>query len=268
MNLDDELRRLFNDDERLDLPLRDDAVKSVVAGARRVRRRRLTAITASGALVVAALAGTTVALAKVGAPQTLPAVGQETVVSTSSLSMPAPADPRTADQPSPPGTASKTIVHSTTTTSRSATTTTPTKPKVPIGPSGYGGLALGMTAEKAEATGMIVRNSDPMSSAGCVGYDYKGSPNQPAHYSVLISPTLGVVRIAGRADSVTPEGLWTGAPEAELKRLYPTRSDTHGVTGEWVAAVPDNAEAQYWIIVRNQSVAEIRIELKTQDCYL
>jgi hypothetical protein len=266
VNLDDELHRLFHDDERLDLPIRDDAVSSVVAGARRVRRRRLAAITASGALVVATLAGATVVFANLATPQALPPVGQLPVGSTTSLPMPTTVDSRSTGQSSPPPTASKTITH--TPTGKSTTTTTPTKQKAPIGPTGYGGLALGMTVEQAEATGMIVRNADPVTSKGCLGYNYKGVPNEPDRYSVLISPNLGVVRIAGRTDSVTPEGLFTGAPVTELKRLYPNQTGTHGAVGEWVAAVPDNADAQYWIIVRDESVAEIRIELKSQDCYV
>jgi hypothetical protein len=266
VNLDDELRKLFSEDERLDVPLRDDAVSSVVSGARRIRRRRIMSVATSGTLVVAGLAGATIAFANVGAPESLPPVGQETVGSTTSLGQLPTTDPGSPSQSSSP-TASNTIVHKTPPPSTTTTAPPPKKQKAPIGPSGYGGLALGMSVDQAESTGMIMRNADPVSSEGCIGYDYKGAPNEPKHYSVLISPKLGVVRIAGRADSITPEGLWTGAPESDLKRLYPTQSGTHGVTGEWVAAVPDNAEAQYWIIVRNESVAEIRIELKTQDCY-
>jgi hypothetical protein len=262
VNLDDELRRIFSDEERLDLPLRDDAVASVVTGARRIRRRRLAAIAASGTLVAAMLAGGAVVLSGLGAPEPLPPVGQAptAVPTTVGPTTSAPAAPGSASQgPPPQGTASKTITH------RSST---PPPPKVPIGPNGYNGLALGMTAQVAESTGTIVANSEPTSSKGCLGYDYKGSPNLPNHYSVLISPTVGVVRIAGRSDAITPEGLTVGASESEMRRLYPVPSNGHRGTDEWVTAVPANSAAQYWIIVRNQSVAEIRIELKSQDCYL
>jgi hypothetical protein len=263
VNLDDELRRIFSDEERLDLPLRDDAVSSVVAGARRIRRRRLAAIVASGTLVVAGLTGGTIALAGLGASESPQPVAQgPTAVPTtiqpitSATAAPGPV----SQSPPPQGTASKTI------TNRS--TTPPPPARATIGPSSYNGLALGMPAQVAESTGAIVANSEPTSSKGCLGYDYKGSPNQPNHYSVLISPNVGVVRIAGRSDAITPEGLTVGAPESEMKRLYPTPSNGHRGTDEWVTAVPANSAAQYWIIVRNQSVAEIRIELKSQDCYI
>ncbi|MGH3863357.1 hypothetical protein [Actinokineospora sp.] len=64
------------------------------------------------------------------------------------------------------------------------TTTTPSTAQpengidrtMPFGPDGYLDLRLGMTAEEAEATGLITPNVQPTSSKGCKGYDYKGAP--------------------------------------------------------------------------------------------
>lgn len=231
MNIDEELQRMFTD-ERLDVPIRHDAVDTLVAGARRRRRRRRTLTASSAVAAVVALVVTVVALVSLGGAQSMPPARPPVVTVTVTVTV--TAAPPASDV---------------------------------IGPSGYRELHLGMTAVQAEATGLIVANAQPVSGAGCLGYDYAGSPNEANHYSVLISPTLGVVRVDGRAGAVTPEGARIGTSESELKRLYPTRSGSHGAAGEWVAAIPANADARYWFIVQSGSVAEIRLEGTTQDCY-
>ncbi|MGH3863358.1 hypothetical protein [Actinokineospora sp.] len=71
MNLDDELQRLFAD-ERLDVPVRPGATEAVVAGARRVRRRRVATAAVGGAAALSLLAGTAIVLAKPGPTQSAP----------------------------------------------------------------------------------------------------------------------------------------------------------------------------------------------------
>ncbi|MFL6142749.1 MAG: hypothetical protein ACJ72N_12890 [Labedaea sp.] len=259
-DVEDELRRIFAADE-LDVAVRPRAGTAVVAGARRLRRKRRALFSTAWAAAVAVAVTGMVGLARIAEPTAQPLAGSGAVAATSAA--PLPTGPA-----SPPA-----VATGTGTITNSATTSTPTStakppPRSPIGPSGYAGLTLGMTAAQAEATGLLVPNAQPLSSKGCKGYDYKGAPSQPNHYAVLISETRGLVRVAGRADAVTPEGLVVGASESDLKRLYPTQSAVHGAIGEWVTAVPRNAAAQYWIIVRNNAVSEIRIEFKVQDCYL
>jgi hypothetical protein len=270
VNLDDELRRLFADD-RLDLPPRPDAEQAIVAGARRVRRRRFAVATASAAAVGVALVGATVAIAGAGGPRSLPAASSETAdlpPESSTTPPPPPTENPAPVTPTRQATAgANTITRKPPTTSRPSTRATRPQTRGTIGPSGYAGLRLGMTTAQAEATGLMVPNAEPEPAPGCTGYDYKGSPNPAGDYSVVVSDTDGVVLIAGRADAVTPEGLAVGAPEAEMKRLYPTQAGSHGTAGEWVTAVPQNPNARYWIIVRNAVVAEIRIELAAQSCY-
>jgi hypothetical protein len=259
-DVEDELRRIFAAGE-LDVPVRPEASTAVVAGARRLRRKRLALTWAACAAAVGVAVTGVVELAWIAEPTTQPLAGSGAVAATSVVPLPTgPARPPAVD------TGAGTIINSPTASTRTSTVKPP--PRSPIGPSGYAGLALGMTTAQAEATGLLVPNAQPRSSKGCRGYDYKGAPNQPNHYAVLISETFGLVRVAGRADAVTPEGLAVGAAESDLKRLYPTQSAAHGAVGEWVTAVPRNTAAQYWIIVRNNAVSEIRIELKQQDCYL
>ena len=269
MSLDDELHRIFTDD-RLDLPVRHDAEAAVVAGARRRRRRRIAITAVGGFTMVAALATTTLALSGIGGPESLPMAADPAALAvTTTTAPPPPATTTPGTIAAPPGAVTSgraTITNQKPPPSSGSKSPAPS-PKQVIGPSGYAGLRLGMPADTAEASGPIVPNAQPVSSSGCKGYDYRGSPNQPDHYSVLISNTYGVARIAGRSDAATPEGIAVGAPESDLKRTYPTQSDSHGAVGEWIVPVPGNAAAQYWFIIRNQAVAEIRLELTTQDCY-
>lgn len=253
MNVDDELRRLFADD-RLDLPVRADAERTITAGARRLRARRTTLTRAGVAAALVGLVGVPLALAR--ADQNEPAPASRTPAGVAATSIP-------PSPTSPPGAPPVTSGGATITNRPSP----PPQKRTPIGPDGYGALALGMTAAQAEATGLIAPNAQPRSSAGCLGYDYKGVPNQPDHYSVLISPRYGVVRIAGRPDAATPEGVTAGTSEADVRRIYPAQAPAHGAVGEWVASAPGNPAANYWIIIRNRAVAEIRLELAVQDCY-
>jgi hypothetical protein len=266
VNLDDELHRLFTDD-RLDLPVRPGAERIITDGAQR-RRDRRAALSRTGiaAALIALLAVPITQLRSSQGTPVSPTDPGSDPAQAAATSAPAPttAPPTTTTTPRPPFTPDRS-----TATSRAPSSTSPPPPKktTPIGPTGYRGLTLAMTTEQAEATGLIVPNAQPTSSRGCAGYDYKGTPNQPSYYSVVISPKYGVVRIGGRSDAITPEGITVGSPESEMKRVYPTKAGEHGAVGEWVTAVPTNPDAQYWIIAKNKAVSEIRIELAIQDCY-
>lgn len=270
MNLDDELQRLFAD-ERLDVPVRHGATEAVVAGARRVRRRRIALSAVGGAAALSLLAGTAFVLAKPGPSQSVPgaeisATGEVTAPATERSDGPAPTSVKA------PGN-SGTRTGSVTGKPASSTATPPSdfQPEdgtVPFGPDGYLALRLGMTAEQAEATGLITPNVQPLSSKGCKGYDYKGTPKEAARYAVVISPTYGLVRLAnGPARPLTAEGLILGSSETEMKKAYPTSAGSHGTVGEWVTRVPGNADKRYWFLVRDGKVSEMRLELATQDCY-
>lgn len=273
MNLDDELQRLFAD-ERLDVPVRHGATEAVVAGARRVRRRRIALSAVGGAAALSLLAGTAIVLAKPGPAHSVPgaeisATGEVTATATERSDDPAPTS---VNAPGNSGTRTGSVTGKPT----SSTTVPPsdfqpedgTDGTVPFGPDGYLALRLGMTAEQAEATGLITPNVQPISSKGCKGYDYKGTPKEAARYAVVISPTYGLVRLAnGPLRPLTTEGLILGSSETDMKKAYPTSAGTHGAVGEWVTQVPGNADKRYWFLVRDGKVSEMRLELATQDCY-
>jgi len=118
VDLDDELRRLFQD-QRLDIPVKPGADHAVVTGARRVRRRRMALASAGSAVAVAALVAGGVALAGLGGPSSMPPAG-------------------------PPSTVTKTVV---------VDSTAPSYASI-----GYGVLKLGMTEADAVATGFLTKS--------------------------------------------------------------------------------------------------------------
>ena len=121
MDLDDELRRLFQD-QRLDIPVKPGADHAVVTGARRVRRRRVALASAGSAFAVAALVAGGVALAGLGGTASMPPAG------------------------STPSTVTRTVT---------------VEPSTSVsGSVGYGVLKLGMAEADAVSTGFLTRGPD------------------------------------------------------------------------------------------------------------
>lgn len=270
VNLDEELRRLFAD-ERLALPVRPDADQAVVAGARKVRRRQLNSALSIGALTMATVfIGGTAFGGDAPEQQRVPLAAPATIILSSGTSSVTSTEPTTTTVPS----TSESQWTPQTTTSRTTTTAPTTTTRIPppstplaFGPESAGQLRLGMSEQDAVATGMITANVEPISSKGCKGYDIAGFPKAARYYAVLFSAKYGLVKVGGIANAVTPEGIYIGSTEAEMKKAYPTQAPPHGAVGEYVTPVPGNPKAQYWIIVANHVVIDIRLELTVQDCY-
>jgi hypothetical protein len=272
MNIDDELNRLFTDD-RLDLPIRAGAEASVVAGARRLRRRR-TAVTATvGAATVVALFAVAASLPGLGGSAPDPAAGPEVAAETTLSTVPSPPSISTGagtgtvptSEPAAPNGEPRsgrgTTRRNPPASGGSSSPTPKAPPALIIGPVGYLGLRLGMNAETAEATGLLVAEQPP--AQGCQGYDYRTQPTGPDQHAVLISASYGIASITGRPDAVTPDGITAGATGADVKRVYPAAVQA---SGQWYVSAAANPPSQYVFIMKNQAVAEIHLELKTHDC--
>lgn len=121
MDLDDELRRLFQD-QRLDIPVRPGADEAVVIGARRVRRKRIALASAGSTFAVAALVAGGIALSGLGGASSMPPAG-----------------------PSP-----STVTRTVTVESKPSTSDSV----------GFGVLKLGMSEAAAVATGFLTRGPD------------------------------------------------------------------------------------------------------------
>jgi hypothetical protein len=272
MNIDDELHRLFTDD-RLDLPIRAGAEAAVVAGARRLRRRRTVVTAAVGTATVVALFAVAASLPRFGGSESGPAAGPEIAAETTLSTVPSPPSISTGSgtaivptsEPAGPNGEPKPGRGTTRRNPPAAGGSTASTPKVPpalvIGPIGYLGLRLGMNTETAEATGLLVAEQPP--AQGCQGYDYRTQPTGPDQHAVLISANYGIASIAGRPDATTPEGITAGSTDADLKRVYPAAVQ---VSGQWYVNAGANPPAQYVFVLKNQAVADIHLELKTHDC--
>lgn len=150
-------------------------------------------------------------------------------------------------------------------TPRSMTTTTRLAPAAKtLGPLGYGALTLGMTAEQALATGLIVPDMEG-TGPGCTGYDLADRPTPPDNWSVVISPNYGLVTINDKTGIPTPEGIAVGSTFAQTKAAYP---DITAYTNEHRAAVPGNTTAIYtFSFGPDHRLNHLALEDPRQDCY-
>src|SRR6187399_3346334 len=214
-----ELRRLFTD-SRLDLPARTGAEDAVVAGARRIRRRRVAATTIGGTFAAALLVAGSLVVGGLRAETgqaALPAASGPVIespvpVSTSSPAAPVPAESSALSppQPGPPQpmvSQGQRLPDVSSPPTRVAPPRTTPLPGPAVGPAGYGRLRLGMPFDIAKATGMLSSTSTPPS--GCATYSLIEGQAQVS--SVSISSTDGVVRFQA-SGAHTPEGVKAGSP--------------------------------------------------------
>jgi hypothetical protein len=265
MNIDEELRRLFGDD-RLDVAVRPDADRVIVAGARRIRRCRFVAATA-GAVAVAVLLGSGIALAGDGKQASLPpAESMDTTPptttappdTTTTTTPPSATKPPEAPPPSP-GTRNPTPTEEETTP---APTTPPVPPPVDVvdavfGPSGYGPLTLGMPLDAAVATGAL---GEALWDNGiCARYPVNGGGH------VLISHKFGTTRIAAGPSARTPEGIGFGSTVAEIRTAYPGAVDyRYGLTSGPYGFYVEGPEQE--VYPDELAVIDMRLEQMSTDC--
>ncbi|HEX4722746.1 MAG TPA: hypothetical protein VH333_09545 [Pseudonocardiaceae bacterium] len=218
--LDDELRKLFADD-RLSLPVSRDAGAAVVAGAQRRRRKRMALATTGGVLAMAAVVFAGAMLSGLVHPvhrvnSAGPVLSTTAVTPTKAIGPPVPT-------PTP------------------ATTSSPEVEQV-LGPYGLGDLELGMSWQKAVASGEL-HESAPVLSAGCLRYTVAlepiptttpsiappvpvtrsagaaGAPSKVAE--VVVSVRDGLVQVIAGPMLRTPEGVGVGSTKDDLSEAYP-----------------------------------------------
>ncbi|AEV81159.1 hypothetical protein ACWT_0145 [Actinoplanes sp. SE50] len=164
----------------------------------------------------------------------------------------------------------------------SPTTTTPTtKPAVRVvstgntdpapakrlilGPDGLSALKIGMTAQDALATGMIVGYH---ASTACTTSHLKGHDDAVVQHS----PGKGIIAISAYGDIRTPEGIHLGSTLEEVMKAYGKRfkpSEVDGTvqsrTGRAWATSTDLVN--YRFFVKKDKVVELEVEHAHQDCY-
>ncbi|GGS17697.1 hypothetical protein [Actinokineospora fastidiosa] len=268
MILDDELRRLFNDD-RLDVPVQPGATDAVLAGARRVRRRR-TAAAVGGAMAVAVVIVGGVAFGA-GRPESMvPATETTAPMTTTSQVAPSTTTAPTVDSTTAKATTGTAPTKSTGTSvvRQTGTKTAPPPAARVLGPDGLGALKLGMTYEQAMATGALVQDDPPVE--GCGGYNLRSHPKENG-FSVGITPELGVAAIFLTPQVRTPEGIRLGSPVEDFFTAYPAaeaQRDSYREHYQIVIPVPGNDRAIYHLVgTADGKVGSLALALRDHGCF-
>jgi len=255
-DLGDELRRLFADD-RLTLPVSQDAETRVVTGARRRRRHRRALATTGGVLAMAAvvLAGAMLSGLVHPSHQVRSASGGPPVLSTTAVTTTAPT---VSSSPVPAATEDTVEV---------------------LGPDGVGWLSLGMPWQKALASGLL-RQSGPVTSAGCLRStvlvesprDRTTEPTTPTvplwadSTEIVVNVHDGVIQLITGPALHTPEGIGVGSSREDLRDAYPKLIlPVH--SGTTSVSVAGNPYAVYVFNINSDGdVTSFSLRMAKSDC--
>lgn len=270
--LDEGLRRLFADD-RLAIQPTPDAHRFIVAGAKRVRRRRDIALVGGGSLaaVLVLVGGMLVASPRFEGDQqaaaphlttssppaeeaTSPSIPSPTKEKASQAS-PVPDSPDTSGQTRSNKEPTKQTSREETEAAEPETLETPMAAGYPLGPDGYGKLKLGMSFEQARETGMLA-DPDAPPPQGCTGYQL--AEGQDFVYEVTISERDGLSVITATG-ARTPEGIGVGSSAEEVETAYPNHTkdesgylvDT-GSGGMYRLAITEGSAVEAFLLVRQE----------------
>lgn len=251
MDLEDELKRLFQD-QRLDVRVAEDAEKSVVAGARRVRRNRIAAIGTASALGAAVVVAGTLVLAG-GSPEstgvaneppplTITSTESSPTSATSTTTKPEPSQINTPSEPT-----------------RVARPGQPPGALTELGPDGLGDLRLGMTYEEAVKTGQL---EGRQAGTSCSVIQVKGMPETS---TLTFTKTYGLVAIHLTGDARTASGIGIGASEKQVRAQHPDLLVPNA--GDATAPADGNTKATYRFTFARGAVSRIGLVAATaQEC--
>lgn len=267
-DLESDLRRLF-DDERLTVRVAPGARDAVIAGARRVRRRRDMAIAGSGLAVAAVVvAGGVMLIGPQGADQqaNVAAPGTEATLSTaaSSSAKPKPSRSRVEKEPQQPeqlevpdsAPAKKPPPKQPSRTPEFRVPTTPAVTSGPIGPTGWARIQLGMSYEDVQQAGYLAEDAAP--PQGCTSYPLTAGTDQ---VSTVVISEAGVGRIVAGANGRTPEGIGIGTPLEQLQNTYPG-----GTSAEGEYRVDTSVGSTYVFTVPGEGAAVSAFALTNGNC--
>lgn len=133
-----------------------------------------------------------------------------------------------------------------------------------LGPFGYGGVRLGMSAKQAKATGKIVAKQG---ASMCSGWDLKAHPTGRDNVGLYISKKLGVALISAPKGVKTPEGIGIGSTRKQLRKAYPKLQTTASESKDNLYTdVPGNPKAYYRFLLDHNKIYDVSLDLKNQDC--
>jgi len=131
-----------------------------------------------------------------------------------------------------------------------------------LGPSGYGDVQLGMSAEEAEATGIITLEDSH--GSGCTPFTVL--ENGRAVARGYVSGSRGVVFLHALVSLATPEGVREGTTRAEVESTYGRlRRNDYGIPAH--VPVPDRPGSVYSVGFDDRDrVDELLLLDERQDC--
>ena len=261
MDLDDELRKLFNDDDRLDLHVSPQAEETVVRGAQRRRRRRGAA---AGAFAVVALIGAGAGVLQLRHVQTTDVAREMLPTISSTPSAPPLAPYVTTHTETVIVTADPGVPDSGTTVGApvkppTGNSSTPRSPEPE--PGGWGKLKLAMSESDARKTGVLAEPAaDTVQDEKCKKYPMQSVAEADA---VIISTAKGVVRITLPSYAKTTKNIGVGSKVADVKTAYPTAAQNGSEL-----VVQMNASPKWVYVFENDgtAVTKVRQRLSDNDC--
>ncbi len=145
----------------------------------------------------------------------------------------------------------------------------PSPTQIPLGPSGWGQLTLGMTVKQAEATGMMTKMSGSP-GPGCDSSTHLlGTVVGPTPESgvLFFSADMGLIAIYAYPGLKTPEGIELGSTYQDVHSAYPDWHGLEGTSGRGYAKATGNASYRIVIDGSTKKVVELDVQLNDQDCY-
>jgi hypothetical protein len=270
-DLDGELRRLFRD-ERLDVRPPVGAEAAILAGTRRIRRRRAMLTATGAALVTVLIAGAVLFFADLrpghGQPAAPPAAqkfsesGSEDPVAPTTVPLTVPNTGPLSDAGSGAAAQPRLTPSSERRPEPELSSVSPPIAGVPagsvpiLGPDGYGALRLGMSFADAKATGLLAGADTP--PLGCGRYGL--GEGVAAVAAVTISAKDGIVSFQATG-AATPERIRIRSTRHQVEAAYPgLAADAGGY------AVPTGAGGRYMFTFDDQNRVDGLLLLGPGSC--
>jgi hypothetical protein len=271
--LDAALRRLFGD-ERLAVQPKAGAPEAIVAGARRIKRRRVAVLSSSVAMVAVALVAGSLTFGSFRTQDNLAALStgaMKTSQAQQTAAATAPPDAPIATPPSSDVTSSAAPrglppddTRVTTTKPPAKTTSNPpkTEPKfVSTGPllaaDGFGMLKLGAPVEGSLASDVTL---EPVpTSTACAGYNFSGNGVPATGFAAASNNYVAIIVPSGAVH--TAEGIGTGSTKGDVKQTY-----VGAVENESGFFAPAGPASVYRFTLDGDVVQSIQLEKMNNDC--
>jgi hypothetical protein len=219
-----------------------------LAGRRQRQRRQRAGMLATAAAVVVIGGGIPVVTSLTMHSDVAPAT-QPTVASTPPATT--EAAPSTSAEPAPTTSAEPTPAPA---------TTDPEPAALVLGPDGLGPLKLGMTAEEADATGMLRPwDREVPDGTGCRP-QFRLADDSTDASAIWASDDSGVRAIQVGEGVLTPEGIGIGSSAADMDAAYPGWRSTLVVNWRAYPPVAGNSDAVYRITVVDDKVTSLTIQ--------